>query len=154
MVEYAKLWIVIADGEHARLVAPREDRALETKQRFDSEHAHQRDSDLLSDRAGRVHESAAVARHGVALRTDPHDAEKARFAKAIGRWIRDAERRGAFEELVVVAPSHVLADIESEFDRPVAERLRGTLARDLTRVPDDELQPHLHEWILPPHRVL
>ena len=34
-----------------------------------------------------------------------------------------------------------------------AAKLRGVLAKDLTKVPDHELQPHLAEWTPAPHRA-
>ena len=81
MVKHLKLWIVVADGEHARIVAPREDGALQTHDRIDSKSAHLRSSDLGADHPGRVQESASAARHGAEPRTDPHEAAKERFAR-------------------------------------------------------------------------
>lgn len=153
MVKHIKLWIVIADGEHARIVAPREDGVLETHDHIDSKSAHLRSSDLGTDRLGRVHESATTARHSTEPRTDPHEAAKDRFAKDLGHWLTEQSRQGAFDELLLVAPSQVLNDLREELDKPAAEKLRGVLAKDLTKVPDDELQPHLSEWVRPPRRV-
>jgi protein required for attachment to host cells len=153
MVKHLKLWIVVADGEHARIVVPREDGVLQTQERIDSKSAHLRSSDLGSDRPGRVHESASVARHSAEPRTDPHDAAKARFAEDLGHWILEASRNAAFDELLLVAPSHVLARLRESLDNPASDKLRGALAKDLTKIPDHELQPHLAEWVAPPRRV-
>ncbi len=153
MVKHLKLWVVVADGEHARIVAPREDGALQTHERIDSKSAHLRSSDLATDRPGRVHESVSATRHGEAPRTDPHDAAKDRFGKDLGAFLLRSSREGAFDELVLVAPSHILADLQGSLDKPASDKLRGALAKDLTKVPDHELQPHLHEWVRPPHRV-
>jgi protein required for attachment to host cells len=153
MEKQRNLWIVVADGEHARIVTPREDGVLQTHQRIDSTSAHLRSSDLGADRPGRVHESASVARHGVEPRTDPHAAAKERFARDLGRWLLNASREGEFDELLLVAPSHILADLREGLDKPAADKLRGVLAKDLTGVPDHELQPHLGQWVRPPNRV-
>jgi protein required for attachment to host cells len=153
MVKHLKLWIVVADGEHARVVAPREDGVLETQDRIDSKSAHLRSSDLGADQPGRVHESASVSRHAAEPRTDPHDAAKERFAEDLGAWLLQSSRQGAFDELVLVAPSHVLGRLRESLDKPASDKLRGVLARDLTKVPDHELQPHLSEWVQPPRRV-
>lgn len=153
MVKHLKLWVVVADGGHARILAPREDGVLQTQQRLDSRSAHLRSSDLGSDRPGRVHESASTTRHAAEPRTDPHEAEKERFAKDLGHWLLDASRRGDFDELVLAAPSHILADLRESLDQQALHKLRGALAKDLTKVPDHELQPHLSEWVRPPHRV-
>ena len=153
MVKHLKLWIVIADGEHARVVAPREDGALETQDRIDSKSAHLRSSDLGADRPGRVHESASTTRHGAEPRTDPHDAAKEGFARDLGAWLLQSSRQGAFDELLLVAPSHVLGRLRESLDEPASNKLRGVLAKDLTKVPDHELQPHLGEWVPPARRV-
>jgi protein required for attachment to host cells len=153
MVKHLKLWIVVADGEHARIVAPREDGALQTHDRVDSKSAHLRSSDLGADHPGRVQESASAARHGAEPRTDPHEAAKERFARDLGAWLLQSSRQGAFDELVLVAPSHILADLRDSLDKTASDKLRGVLARDLTKIPDHELQPHLSEWVHPPHRI-
>ena len=153
MVKHLKLWIVVADGEHARIVAPREDGVLQTQDRIDSKSAHLRSSDLGADRPGRVHESASISRHSAEPRSDPHEAEKERFAQDLGAWLLAGSRRDAFDELRLVAPSHILADVRESLDQPASEKLRGVLAKDLTKVPDHELQPHLSGWVRPPHRV-
>ncbi|VTZ26318.1 conserved hypothetical protein [Methylocella tundrae] len=153
MVKHIKLWIVVADGEHARIIAPREDGVLETHDRINSQSAHLRSKDLGSDRPGRVHESATTAHHSAEPRTDPHEAAKERFGRNLGHWLTEQSRQGAFDELLLVAPSHILTDLREELDRPAAEKLRGVLAKDLTKTPDDELQPHLSEWVRPPQRV-
>jgi protein required for attachment to host cells len=153
MVKHIKLWIVVADGEHARVVTPREDGALQTQERIDSKNAHLRSSDLGADQPGRVHESASATRHAAEPRTDPHDAAKERFARDLGAWLLQSSRRGAFDELVLVAPNHILTDLRESLDAPASDKLRGVLAKDLTKVPDHELQPHLSEWAPPPRRV-
>jgi len=153
MVKHLKLWIVVADGEHARVLAPREDGELQTQERVDSKSAHLRSSDLGADHPGRVQESASAARHGAEPRTDPHEAAKERFARDLGAWLLQSSRQGAFDELVLVAPSHILADLRDSLDKTASDKLRGVLARDLTKIPDHELQPHLSEWVHPPHRI-
>lgn len=153
MVKHLKLWVVVADGEHARILAPREDGELRTQERVDLKNAHLRAADLVSDRPGRVQESANAARHAAAPRTDPHEAAKERFAKNFGAFLLHASRSGAFDELVLVAPSHILADLRESLDKPALDKLRGAVAKDLTKIPDHELQPHLHEWVRPARRV-
>ena len=93
MVKHLKLWIVVADGEHARIVAPREDGALQTHDRIDSKSAHLRSSDIGADHPGRVQESASAARHGAEPRTDPHEAAKERFARNLGAWLLQSSRQ-------------------------------------------------------------
>lgn len=144
-----KLWIVVADGEHARFLTLAEDRALQTIETLDSASAHQRSADLGTERPGRVFESAGTTRHAVSPRQDPQAAEKQKFAYLIAHQLATAQARGAFGQLVLVAPDHVLADLRDALDAACTEKLVGTLAKDLVKVPNAELQPHLEEWVRP-----
>ena len=143
---------LLADGEHARFVWPAEDNALHTRQALDSATAHKQDSDLVSDREGRGFDSVTPTRHAYSPKHDPHDLEKAKFARLAGQKACALAAEGAFSELILVAPSAILAEIRSELDAATAEMVTGTLAKDLAGVPDDALQPHLAEWIRPVHR--
>lgn len=144
---------VIADGGHARFVKPARDNAPHTIEALDAPNVHKKTHDLTSDRAGRVHESAGVVRHAIAPRHDPHDLEKHRFAHFIGDKLNEAGTAGGFNELILVAPPHVLADIRDRLNTTIAAMVTGTLAKDLTHVPDHELYPHLKEWVRPTHRA-
>jgi protein required for attachment to host cells len=152
MAKALSLWIAIADGEHARFVQPDNNNTLRTVLALDSVSAHQRSTDLGSDRPGRSFESATTGSHGVAPRHDPHVLEKERFAHLVAAQLGEAAARGAFDELVLVAPAHVLNELREELDAAAASRLVGTLAKDLVKTPDGELWPHVREWVSPVRR--
>jgi protein required for attachment to host cells len=146
------LRIVIADGEHARFVQPDRHNALHTIEAFDSASAHQRSSDLGTDRPGRAFESAGMARHGVGERHDLHAQEKAKFARLVAERLNGEAAAGAFDELVVVAPSRSLQPLRDALNTAAAERLVGTLDKDLVKTPDDELWPYVRDWVAPARR--
>ncbi|MDR3537294.1 MAG: host attachment protein [Acetobacteraceae bacterium] len=152
MVKHRSLCIVVADGGQARFVRPAADHALHTLETVEATSLHQQSSDLKSDRPGRSFESANPARHALAPRTDPHAMEKERFAQFLGGKICAESGQGAFDALVLVAPAHVLAELRGTLDEETAKKLVGTLAKDLVKVPDEALQPHLQEWVRPVHR--
>ena len=143
------LWIAVADGEHARIVQPDANNELRTLQAMDAATAHHRSRELASDRPGRSFESATPGRHAYEPRHDPHELEKTRFAELIAEEVNEAARRDAFDELVVAAPSRVLHEICRALDANAAERLAGTLEKDLTKVPNHELASHVAQWISP-----
>jgi protein required for attachment to host cells len=153
MVQHRNPCFVIADGGRARFVKPAADNGLHTQEALESDAAHLRSHDLGSDRPGRAFESGNPARHSHTPRVDPHDKEKARFAHLVGERIRAESARGAFSELILVAPPPVLAELVDALDKPTGAKLVGTLAKDLVKVPDDELWPHLKEWARPVHRL-
>ena len=53
----------------------------------------------------------------------------------------------------VLAPTHILADLRESLDTPASDKLRSVLGRNLTKIPDHELQPHLSEWVAPPRPI-
>ncbi|MGE4048369.1 MAG: host attachment protein [Acetobacteraceae bacterium] len=153
MVKHYNQCLIIADGGHVRFVKPAEDNALHTIEAFDSATIHQRDRDLVSDRPGRSSESATSARHAYSPRVDPHDAEKMKFAHLVAERVCAESAAGLFNELVLVAPAHFLQELRASLDQVTEAKVIGTLAKDLTKVPDHELWPHVKEWVRPVHRA-
>jgi protein required for attachment to host cells len=152
MVKHHSLCIVVADGGQARFIRPASDHALHTQETLESASIHQQSSDLKSDRPGRSFESGNPTRHALAPRSDPHMLEKERFTRLVAGKICAESGQDAFNELVLVAPASVLAELQEALDQATARKLVGTLAKDLVKVPDDALQPHLKEWVRPVHR--
>jgi hypothetical protein len=68
--------IVIAGGEHARIVRPAEDYALHTRTVMDSSTSGRRSADLSSDRPGAAFHTGSTAHHAMTPRHDPHTMAK------------------------------------------------------------------------------
>jgi protein required for attachment to host cells len=146
------LLIVIADGEHVRFLRSAADNALHSDSAFDSISAHLRSSDLGSDHPGASFHTGSTGHHALAPRHDPHAMEQEKFGDEIARQLNTAAAGDAFQHLVVVAPSHVLSAIRGALNAATEARVIGTLAKDLVKVPDSELWPHLKEWVAPVDR--
>jgi protein required for attachment to host cells len=152
MSGYGKLMIVIADGEHVRFVQPAENNALHSVSSLDSVAAHKQSSDLGSDHPGASYHSDSTAHHAVQPRHDPHELEKQKFAGLVAGQLNQAASQHAFDALVLVAPAHTLSAIRERLDAVANAMVVGTLTRDLVNTPDDELWPHLRQWVRPVHR--
>src|SRR5207244_9886840 len=148
MLKHSMVWIVMADGEHARCVTPAPKRVFHTQRVFESPSAHKKSSDLGTDRPSPSTESATGTSHAITPKHDLHEMEKQKFAQQVAHEINRASAEGAFDELVLVAPAHTLKEIRDQLDTTTAARLVGTLQKDLTRVPDHALAPRLDEWAL------
>ena len=143
-------WVVVADGEHARILAPVKGPKMWSSIRaLDSAEAHKRSSDLGSDAPGRDFESAPATstRHAIAPRQDLHRMAKERFAGTVARVIDEAALAGEFDRVAIVAPGRTLADIRANLSPAATGRLIGCLAKDLTRIPDEQIGSHL-SWEL------
>jgi protein required for attachment to host cells len=145
MEKTRRTWFVVADGEHARVLAHRADSGFEDTFALDSAAAHRRARELGADRPGRVNERADVARHAVDPRSDPHRRAKTDFAQVLAEEIVRARREGAFDRLALVAPPPILAAIKQHLDAECEKRLERELAKDLTKLPEEELRRRLAE---------
>lgn len=145
------LWIAIADGEHARFVQPGAGNVLHTVGAVDSASAHLRSRDIGADRPGRSFESAASAHHAVGERHDLHRQEKDRFAQLVAEELNAAAERDTFDELLLVAPAHVMAELRRALNDGTVKKLVGMLEKDLVKTPDHELWLHVKEWVSEAH---
>jgi protein required for attachment to host cells len=141
------LCIAISDGDHARFVQPDANNVLRTVQAMDSASAHLRSRDIGSDRPGRAFESATSAHHAVGERHDLHRMEKEKFTRLVAEQLNAAVALGEFDELLLIAPSHAMHELQGSLDAATKSKLVGTLDKDLVKTPDHELWPHVREWV-------
>ena len=139
----AKLWYVIADGGGARFVARDEQGAFRTLSSFVSTELHKSTHELGRDRPARVKESATPARHAIEPRRDLHEAAKDAFIRTVATELAAQLKDGKFDELVLVAPPGVIAELKDALSKPIAKLVVEELQKDLTKVPDHELTGHL-----------
>lgn len=126
---HLKTLIVLADGEHARFVRPEEaDNTLHS-----CNHADPRGS-----------------QEGVA--GEPHAASRKTFPDWVAAQLNQAE--ASYDELYLAAPARSLNEIRLHLARPVQAKLKEVLEKDLTKVPDHELWPHIKHWVRPVKRAV
>jgi protein required for attachment to host cells len=147
MPQHSQLLIVVADGGHARFVRP----TPETNELHSSSRVIPADSHKTE--AG--HKDAAT-HHAQAPRHDRHSHdpqahEKAEFAEWIATELN--QDAAAYDALVLVAPPHIMNGITSHLDAIATPKLIGKLEKDLTKLSDHALSPHLQEWVRPVHRA-
>jgi len=136
-----KLWYVIADGGRARFVERDEEGAFRTLSSFVSTELHKSAHELGRDRPARVKESASPARSAVEPRRYLHEAAKEDFIRTVADTGDLKERK--FDELVLVAPPGIIAELKGSLSKPTAKIVVKELHKDLTKVPDHELTGHL-----------
>ena len=122
---------LIADGARARLVL---------------RHADGRYSDMAQFGHDPHRHSGHVAR-AASERVDQY-ADLDAFAAEIARELTRLTQGGAFGRLVLVAPSRMLHALREALKPPVAGLVVGALAKDLTKLPQLELEKALDETVL------
>ena len=140
-------WLAIMDGEHARFITHGV-HGFRTVRTWASPSAGQRTAALVTDRLGRRFESAGAARHAIAPHSNPHALEKERFAVQVATELDVAAAQSLFARLVLVGPSHTLHAVEAALDPGVRRGITGRVAKDLGKVPDQELTAHFPAWPL------
>jgi protein required for attachment to host cells len=125
-----QVWVLIADGERARIVVPdeQEGRFRQLLPLGIAEHPH----------------------YPPALRHEPHHLDKHQFATEIAHRLNEEAEHGAFDQLVLVAPGHVLSAIREGLSKIAAPRVVGTMPKDYTRIPDPDAWELLAKWWLAP----
>jgi protein required for attachment to host cells len=135
-------WALVADAQHARFFE-REVPFGGWRERTEAaEEIHNRPShERGTERPGRAHESVGGARHAIEPKTDPHRAAKQAFAGHLAARL-EAEA-GGYHRLLLVAPPAFLGDLRAELGEGARARLRGTLDKDLTKLPPAEIAAQL-----------
>lgn len=145
-----RTWIVIADGRQAKVLeshgpnstlVPVDDMVFAKELPADRE--------IQRDRPGRSFESSGPTRHAMENRTSPHRELKRELAGEVIDKLDSSLREGRFDRIALVAPPTVLGDLRDALSESLRAKLVAELAKDLTKVPPQEL-PHRLEAIWGP----
>jgi protein required for attachment to host cells len=142
-------WLVVADGEKALFLRNDGDEKFPKLTVFrELEHENPPTGAQAADRPGRLSDggmaaSGAVgganAHHSAVQETDWHRVEKERFAKDIAERLYKHAHKGAFDEIVLVAPPAVLGAMRKELHKEVQDKVIAELDKDLTNHPVHEI---------------
>lgn len=126
------LWVVVADGEKALFLENRGDTQYPDLQVVqEMEQANPATREQGSDRPGRYGNGPSVHRSAVED-TDWHRLGKERFADEIAERLYKLAHRGAFKEMVLIAPPQVLGDMRRKLHKEVAEKITVEIPKTLT----------------------
>lgn len=126
------LWIVVADGEKALFLENRGDTQYpDLRVVQEMEQANPATREQGSDRPGRYSDGPSVHRSAVED-TDWHRLGKERFADEIAERLYKLAHRGAFKEMVLIAPPQVLGDMRRKLHKEVAEKITVEIPKTLT----------------------
>ena len=124
------LWVLVVDGSRARVVMP----------------------DLVEGnfRTTLTLGTAEYPHEPPPLRDDGYRARAHSFAAEVGERLSDEARSGAFDQLVLVGPGHVVHDVRMHLSKLAASFVVGTVMHDFSQLNDQDLSPHLAQWWLAP----
>lgn len=143
-IEKANRLVVVCDGAKAILLA---DAGIAPAPRLSVVEAfaepHPPSAALGTDRPGRVHESATTARSATE-ESDLHaQAEAAFLGRVAGRIDALLEAGEVPPRILLVAPPKALGTLREQLSARVKAHLEGEIAKDLVKMPVDEIGRHI-----------
>jgi len=113
--------------------------------------AHLHDRDFKSDRPGRVFDHAprpdgrrgATAHHGTGGERRPRRQEALVFARRIAAELAQAQRKGDYDRLVVMAAPSFLGLLRQTLPQSVRKLVAAEVTKDLVNEPPAAMQAHL-----------
>jgi protein required for attachment to host cells len=134
------LWVVVADGEKALFLENRGDTQYPDLQVVqEMEQANPATREQGSDRPGRYSDGPSVHRSAVED-TDWHRLGKERFADEVAERLYKLAHSGAFKEMVLIAPPHILGDMRRKLHKEVAEKITVEIPKTLTNHTIDDIE--------------
>jgi len=133
-------WVVVADGAAASIFqAEGRDSAITVVKIFAKGDGAEPVSELVSDHPGRSW-GVGGGRHAMAPHTDPKQVAKDAFLRALVAFLHDADHRGAFDGLVLVASARPLGRLRALLPDHIASKLVAEVRKNLTKVPAHALR--------------
>lgn len=150
MIRRPVSWFVLTDGSRARIVKRRaEGPGYEVVEELESPDARVPSREIMSDRPGRVQESAYTGHHAVEVRHNAHRERKDAFARELAHRLNKAARDHLFDTLVLYAAPRSLAVLRESLADVARDKIKAEIPKDLTKVPVADLPRHFAELTKP-----
>jgi protein required for attachment to host cells len=142
----SQMWIVVANSSLARIMsAPTPDGPLVELECLSHTAGRMLDQQLVSDRPGRSHDAAGVARHAMESEVTPKQEEAIRFADHVAATLRKAHAAHEFDYLAIVAAPRFLGLLRERIGPAVTRTLTETVDKDLAMLSPAEIRGRLPE---------
>jgi len=145
-VKRKRLWVLVADDGHARLL--RDFVASEGKPK-QSDILHEaenlRSHDITSDRPGRSFASVGARRSAMEPHTQPVREQDRLFAALLMQTLDDNLAAGDFDELIIIAAPQMLGDLRKAATPALSGVIVKEIAKDLTTLPTSQLYAKVAE---------
>ncbi len=144
------VWILVADGQRARVVVPAEREGhFATRIAFDPHSARMR-PDAAGAEVELRYEAAEAGHHAEKPARDPKVLGEQGFAASVAQHVNAHALRHDFDQLVLVAPGRALHHLREALGPQAQAKVVGSVSKDYAGLADHELSPHLAQWWLAP----
>lgn len=137
-------WLVIADGAKAQIFSYNGFfRTIHEVPEGDLSHVNLLSQELITDKQGRVFNSADNARSAMEPTVDPHEQEKVLFAKEVADFLK--ARNAQFNQLALVAAPRFLGYLRKALPDSVQRKVNKEVSKDFTNISKQELPEKLKD---------
>ncbi|OBS10415.1 host attachment protein [Acidihalobacter prosperus] len=142
------IWVLVANAGRARLFcsSSRNGKLVEQAAWVDSE-ARLKARDMLSDKAGRAHDTSGQSRHAMAPRVDPKSEEAMRFARMVCDRLAEVMRNTPCERLHIAAAPAFLGRLRECMGGSLRGKVSSEIPKDLTAFDGLHLRQHLPDFL-------
>ncbi len=146
-----KVWLVVADGSHAKLFEARgADHHVRLLRQENYDPARHRNLELSADKPGRTFDrSHDAGRHAMEPDTDPKRVEKIRFARHLASILEEGWKQNAYNELILIAAPRTLGDLREALSERVRELVRREIDKDWAGLDPVDLEEKLRPIVWP-----
>ena len=134
-----RTWVVVCDASRARLFRLGPQRQWQLIRELEHPESRAKGRDILTDRPGRMKQSASPDRPAMELTKPIHEVESERFAHEIAKALEKGLGENAYDRLVLVAPPHFLGLLRATINHTAAKRVELTLDKDYTALQPKDL---------------
>ena len=139
-----KIWILVADSAHARILATTALTASLTEiRRLEHPEGRLKESELVTDQPGRARESLAQGHAIQEGNATEHEATL--FAGEIIQLLDKARQEGKFESLVLIAPPHFLGIIRQKLTGPLEKLVIQSVDKNLVSADESTIQKNIYK---------
>ncbi len=94
---------------------------------------------LVTDRSGREFDTVNKVSHSGGHSGDAREHSDRLFLKSVAEHIHEAEKKGQFDHLYIVADPHFLGMLRPLLSLQTSKLVKGTIEKDLSTIGDNEL---------------
>jgi protein required for attachment to host cells len=148
-VELSKLtWILVARSDEASIFESRgRGKALTLVDHIEHPRGRLKAGELESDRPGRAFDRAGHGRHSLSTEESATDRVEHAWASELAGVLDRHRAQGAFEQLALIAPPHLLGRLRRALPAPTARTVVADLANDLSDPTEAELRERLADLL-------
>ncbi len=152
-------WILVCDASKARIFeGTKKNQPWALLETIDHPESRLKDQDLVTDRPGRVQQSAVNgqgngtlgkgSRSGMEPHITPKEAEHQQFARFLADVLAKGHRERSYDNLLIVANPQFLGILRGILTEQIKKLVKATVDKDYTSLPTKDLQERLSDvWM-------